>query len=110
MMKKYNIPASTFVWYDVERDYDRSTYETVVPTFINKLKSLGYSNVGVYGSVSALDTTNGNLNSSIIKSYPIWVAQYYKKLQYSGEYKGWQYSSSATVDGINGRVDISVFK
>ena len=110
MLKKYGIPKSTFVWYDVERAYPRETYEIVVPTFIKRLKSLGYNNVGVYGNLNALDSVNGYLNSSVIKNNPIWVAQYYKKLQYRGDYKGWQFTSSGSVEGVNGNVDISVFK
>ena len=109
MMQKYNIPTNTFVWYDVEQGYSLDTYNTVVPTFVNKMHNFGYPNVGVYGNVSALTSTNGYLNSSTIKQYPIWVAQYYKNLQYSGNYKGWQFTSSATVNGIEGRVDLNMF-
>lgn len=109
MMQKYNIPKSTFVWYDVEQGYTLDTYNTVVPAFVDKMHNFGYPNVGVYGNVSALSSTNGYLNSPKIKQYPIWVAQYYKHLQYSGNYRGWQFSSSATVNGINGRVDLNMF-
>ena len=57
-----------------------------------------------------LDTTNGNLNSADLRNYKIWVAQYYKDLQYTGDYVGWQYSSSEHINGINGSVDVSMFK
>ena len=110
MIEKYNIPKSTFIWYDVEREYPLSTYNVVIPKYINTLKSYGYNNVGVYGNVSALTSTNGYLNSPTIKSYPIWVAQYYKNLQFNGEYKGWQYSSTENINGISGNVDVSMFK
>ena len=110
-MQQYNVPKSTWVWYDAEiNSISRGTYNTVIPAFINRMKSQGYNNVGVYGSVSQLDTTNGNLNTGTIRSYPIWVAQYYKNLQYTGSYKGWQFASDERVSGIGGNVDVSMFK
>ena len=110
MMKKYNIPKDTFVWYDAEiNSISRDTYNNVIPIFINQMKSKGYNNVGVYGSLNNFIASYGNLNSTTIRSYPLWVAQYYKKIQYPGEYKGWQYTSDGSIDGINGRVDVSMF-
>lgn len=108
MMEKYNIPKSTFIWYDTERPYDLATYKTVIPKYVNTMHSYGYNNVGVYGSV--INFLNGNLNDNTIKNYPLWIAQYYKNLQYPGNYIGWQYTSDGSVEGINGRVDISMFK
>ena len=105
------MPKDTYVWYDAElKNISRDTYNKVIPTFINRVKESGYTNVGVYSGVSQLDTTNGNTNTSTIRSYPIWVSQYYKNLQYTGEYLGWQFSSTDYVDGINGNVDVSMFK
>ena len=110
-MKQYNMTKGTYVWYDAEiGSISRSTYNTVIPAFINKVKASGYNNVGVYSGVRQLDTTNGNTNTPTIRSYPIWVSQYYKDLQYTGTYKGWQYASDELVDGINGYVDVSMFK
>ena len=109
-MKQYNIPANTYVWYDAEiNEIPLSTYNVVIPTFINYMKGSGYSNVGVYGSLNNFIAANGNLNSTTIRSYPLWVAQYYKKIQYPGSYVGWQYTSDGYIDGINGRVDVSMF-
>jgi uncharacterized repeat protein (TIGR01451 family) len=56
------------------------------------------------------DTPWGNLNDPTIRSYPIWVAQYYRKNQYDGEYKVWQFQSDGLVDGINGYVDVNMYK
>ena len=110
-MNQYNIPKSTYVWYDAEiYSISRSTYNTVIPAFVNRMKANGYNNVGVYSGVRQLDTTNGNTNTSTIRSYPIWVSQYYRELQYTGTYKGWQYASDERVAGVNGNVDVSMFK
>ena len=108
MMKDYNIPKDTYIFYDAEEPIPLSKYEVVIPTFVETLKSNGYKNVGVYGSLSPLIA--GKLKSDKIKKYPIWVAQYYKKNQYEGDYVGWQYCSDGRVSGINGNVDISMFK
>ena len=110
-LNQYNAPKNTWVWYDAEiNSISRNTYNTVIPAFVNKMKKAGYNNVGVYSGVRQLDTTNGNTNTSTIRSYPIWVSQYYKDLQYTGTYKGWQYASDEHVDGISGNVDVSMFK
>ena len=110
MMKKYSIPKDTFVWYDAEiNSIPLSTYQIVIPTFINYMKSNGYNNVGVYGSLNSFIASYGNLNDANIRSYPLWVAQYYKKIQYPGSYVGWQFTSDGSIDGINGRVDVSMF-
>lgn len=109
-MKQYNIPNNTYVWYDAEiNTIPLSTYNVVIPTFINYMKSNGYNNIGVYGSLNNFVSSNGNLNSNTIRSYPLWVAQYYKKIQYPGSYLGWQYTSDGYIDGIDGRVDVSMF-
>lgn len=109
-MKQYNMPKNIWVWYDAEiNSIPRSTYNTVIPAFANRMKSQGYNNVGVYSGIRQLDTTNGNTNTPTIRAYPIWVAQYYKELQYSGRYSGWQYASDERINGINGNVDVSMF-
>ena len=108
MMQKYNIPKTTFVYYDAEiNSIPLETYKVVIPTFVNNMHNNGYPNVGVYGSLYNFISTN--LNDKDIKLYPLWVAQYYKKIQYPGTYKGWQYTSNGSVPGINGRVDLSMF-
>jgi len=48
-----------------------------------------------------------NRLGNIAKSYVSWVAEYNKTLKYDGPYKMWQYTSSGSEPGINGRVDTS---
>ena len=109
-LQRYNVPKDTYVWYDAELDLPFDTYKTVIPVFVTRMKEAGYKNVGVYSSVVRLDTSSGNLNDSTIRSYPIWVAQYYRKNQYDGEYKIWQFQSDGLIDGINGYVDVNMYK
>ena len=42
----------------------------------------------------------------ISETYKIWLAQYNSKTTYDGHYDFWQCSSSGTVDGIKGKVDM----
>lgn len=53
--------------------------------------------------------SKGSLNSSLIKSNPIWVAQYYSVCQYDEPHIGWQYSSKGSIPGISGNVDLNIF-
>lgn len=103
------------IFYDAEIsnwrgvDYNSSLYTTTITSFANKLKSLGFNDVGVYGSYSWFTNQGGRLNSQTIKDYPLWVAQYYKKCSYTDPLIGWQYTSSGSLPGIPTRVDMSIF-
>lgn len=41
--------------------------------------------------------------------YPVWLAQYYDRVTYAGEYMMWQLSSSGQVPGIEGDVDLDIW-
>ena len=49
-----------------------------------------------------------NLNFANIQKYKIWIAQYRTTLDFKYRYDIWQYSSSGTVNGISGRVDMNI--
>ncbi len=40
--------------------------------------------------------------------YPVWLAQYYERATYSGEYQIWQLSNTGRVPGIAGDVDLDI--
>ena len=64
-----------------------------------------YNKVGMlYANKNLL--TNDVTASSISSNYPIWLANYTTSTSYSGDYSYWQYSSSGTVPGISGNVDM----
>ena len=51
------------------------------------------------------------LNTPEFDRYPYWIAHYYvDTLQYQGEWTFWQHTDVGKVDGIEGDVDINVFK
>lgn len=92
------------VYFDME---DSSTigcdYAAIAKTFCNKIQSAGYP-VGVYANTS---WWNNYLTDPCFNNWYKWVAQYYKECQYQGEYAMWQYTSSGSVNGISGNVDMN---
>ena len=73
-----------------------------ITAFCEEMKSQGYEPM-IYASTSWL---NNQLNMGELP-YKVWVAQYYKEVTYKGSYVMWQYSSTGSVDGIKGSVDMN---
>lgn len=48
-----------------------------------------------------------NRLGTVSKSYVDWVAEYNETCKYDADYSMWQYTSSGSVPGVSGRVDIS---
>lgn len=95
------------VYYDVEDSgtmgkLSKQALTNVVKAFCSEVEKAGYY-VGVYASLNWLD--NKFYPNQL--PYDIWVAQYYSKCQYTGNYGMWQYSSSGSVPGIAGSVDMN---
>lgn len=96
------------VWYDIEDNntsgkVSKEMLTNIINTYCNTIKNAGYS-VGIYASLSWLEN---KIESQIKNNYPIWVAQYYSKCEYTGKYVMWQYTSSGQVNGISGNVDMN---
>jgi GH25 family lysozyme M1 (1,4-beta-N-acetylmuramidase) len=49
-----------------------------------------------------------NLSVDELSNYNIWLAEYRQTPEYEGKYDMWQYTSSGTVAGIEGRVDLNI--
>lgn len=102
------------IWIDIEdadgyKIRNGIAYETGVEVgdeFCKTLKAAGYSNVGIYASLTWL---NGPLNNSMLDSYPKWVAQWNTVCEYQKSYVMWQYTSSGQVSGIVGNVDMDLY-
>ena len=120
LMKKYNIQPTYPIYYDVENwEYvnkkksapkDTATWVKIVNKYMDAMHQAGYSNVRIYSYRHLLQT---RLNHPDILKYVDWVAAYTDALDwdnphYSGP-KGWQYTSSEYLKGMNGRVDVSVW-
>ncbi len=71
--------------------------------FCEKVKSAGYKPM-VYANYSMLISY---LNSDELKKkYKIWLAHYASSTPYKGMYM-WQYSSSGSVNGLSGHIDVN---
>lgn len=103
--KKLEMP----VYFDVEnkerqQPLGKQALTDIAKAFLDTIESKGYY-VGIYASSSWL---NDELDMNQLKKYDVWVAHYgVKKPSYNGNYGMWQYTSSGTVKGINGKVDLS---
>ncbi len=81
-----------------------SARTAIVSAFCKTIKNAGYT-PGVYASKSWYTS---KLNASSLSSYCIWVAQYNSSCTYTGKYNMWQYSSTGSVSGISGNVDMNI--
>lgn len=83
---------------------DTVTRTEVVEAFCETIEGAGYR-AGIYASrnwyYNRLDMTR--LDSNVI-----WLAEYREYPKYEGKYELWQYTSSGSIDGIEGRVDFNI--
>ena len=75
--------------------------------FCTALQDAGYE-VGVYAN---LNWWNNKLTSSVFDNptWHKWIAQWSSECTYNGDYTMWQYTSSGSVDGISGNVDMDIW-
>lgn len=76
----------------------------IVKAFCETVRNSGYK-PGIYASKYWY---YDNLDVSQLSTYNIWVAQYNTECNYSGRYDMWQYTSSGSVPGIKGNVDMNI--
>lgn len=104
------------VYYDLERwtwsghkpPTSPYVYQDIVASWWNQLVSAGYTKLGVYSYANYL---KGPLNSVYIHDRTSWVASYGSRVGFPivTALRGWQYTSDGSVNGIEGRVDLSAF-
>lgn len=72
--------------------------------FNKQLTAAGYK-TGTYTNTYFFDTMVTNTE---LDNYIKWVAEYSSSCTYKKPYLIWQYTSTGSVDGINGNVDMDV--
>ncbi len=104
------IKGKTFempLYFDLEEQKQfargRAFCSELVKAFCNALEAAGYW-AGLYISRSPLQSY---ITSEVANRYALWVAEYNSRLNYSGQYGMWQFSSTGRVDGIAGNVDLN---
>lgn len=105
-IKNYQVELG--VTYDWENwgDYNAAnmsiyTLNQVATAFLDHVKQAGYKSFN-YGSKNYLDLFWN------IKNHDTWLAQYYHKPTYEGDFSLWQMTDTGLIPGINGYVDIDV--
>ncbi|MGN0141652.1 MAG: fibronectin type III domain-containing protein [Roseburia sp.] len=77
----------------------------ICEAFCAKIEKAGYA-AGVYSNGWYLKTQMDA--EALAANYDIWLANYTNQTSYDGTYNMWQYTSTGTVSGINGNVDMDV--
>ena len=75
----------------------------IVKAALEELKKAGYT-AGLYCSA---DWINNKLNYSSLTNCELWIAQYSSSCTSKLPYGMWQYSSSGSISGITGNVDLN---
>ena len=96
------------VYFDIEdktqQNLGKDVLNNICKAFCNAIEAGGYW-AGIYSNKYwATSLVDG---PTLGKRYTYWVAQYNSKCTYTGPYAMWQYSSSGSVNGISGRVDMN---
>lgn len=82
----------------------KAALTSICDTFLKGMQAKGYTAM-LYSGPSmfniAVDAT------ALEKTYPIWLANYTTKTQYTGKYEFWQYSSKGKVPGISTNTDVN---
>lgn len=103
------------VFYDLEwseqRKLGSTAVEKIALAFLNKIQAAGYK-VGIYCNVDWYQ----NVLTAALKKYDCWIARYPANDNGTLQERlrpevgvGWQYSSKATIPGIDTKVDRNVF-
>ncbi|MCD8327430.1 MAG: Ig-like domain-containing protein [Lachnospiraceae bacterium] len=77
----------------------------IVKAFCQTVVNSGYS-AGIYANKTWLTSF---LDMSQLSAYKVWLAQYASAPTYSGTFHMWQYSSSGSISGISGSVDLNMW-
>ena len=93
--------------FDIEDESQKhlstATISAIIESFCSTLEDKGYY-VSLYSYASFL---NSNVYQSTLKKYDVWVAHYnVAKPSYTGNYGMWQYSSTGSIPGTSGNIDM----
>ena len=110
VIKKYNMNLSLPIYYDLEvwkskanSFWTSNDYSPIITSFANKMSEYGYD-FKIYTNKLWAESALINYKDKIN-----WIAQYNHNCTYDGTYSGWQFSSTESIPGIIGNVDVSVW-
>ena len=108
-----NLNTEMGVFYDLESwktargNSDTITvakYDEIIEAYKTALNNKGIT-MGIYASKNYAETRLSQYGRDNLT----WIAQYNNTCTYKGTYRGWQFTSTGTLPGINGSVDLSLF-
>ena len=88
---------------NIQKGLSRQDKTNIANAFIDTVHNRGY-NAGFY---SYLYWLKDYMDMNALRSNSTWVAQYNNTCTYTGKYDFWQYTSSGSVPGISGNVDMN---
>ena len=101
--KQFSMP----IYLDIEAQpvSEKAGITEAAVAFCDYMEKQGYF-IGIYAS--DISGFKERLDLSIVGKYSSWVARYGKQPEYNRYWNMWQYSSTGTVTGITGRVDLDI--
>ena len=119
LIEEYGCKPTLPIFYDLEKwtwtghtpPSTPSAYRSIVNRYCSVMKSRGYGNVRVYSYRSYL---NNELRHDDIWSRAAWGAEYGSStISFDNPYYegclAWQYTSTGSISGISGNVDVNAF-
>lgn len=113
LLQGYSLDLPVYFDYEWTTGYrsangaSKAERTAIAETFCDTMHANGYT-TGVYASASPL--TSSMDGAALAQKYRMWVANYNTHITYySGAYDAWQYSSTGSVNGISGSVDMDHF-
>lgn len=95
------------IYYDLEdaslKNLSPKTLGEIASAFCETIEAAGYE-AAIYANT---DWFTNRLTDPVFDNWDRWVAQYNSECKYTGSYNMWQCTSSGSVNGINGNVDIN---
>ena len=86
------------------KDLTREEYTKIVNAFCNRIEKEGYRG-GVYSNENWIKS---HLNWEDLTQWDLWLAKYTKVPDTDHTFNMWQYTASATIDGIEKECDLNV--
>ena len=105
MISKYGMNPTLGIYLDLESNgitsyMGTSHYTNVVNGYLSRVPSAKLYTYKYYADTA--------LNTPFLRSKITWIAHYSSKCGYTGKYNMWQYTSTGSIPGVSGNVDISI--
>lgn len=103
--KEFDYPVAFDIEHDSQRDLPNSVVDDICRTFCDTVEKAGYY-VVLY---SYKNFILPKISAGVTQKYDMWLAEYTnaEKPTYNRDYGIWQYSSTGTVSGVDGNVDLN---